>query len=174
MNDIKLKNLFNKLDSIDERLKKIEGYFFESSMPIVHQESQSNKTPLKHMAEKTNLELNILCKIYDLEDEDVKLNVSLDNRKESEKQVIASLLILTCKYYCYGTDLIRAMDLNKKLKWLGIKSLSNLKSNLSKDGYFETKGKSRSNNYSYKITFPGLKKAIEYIKIIVKENKNEQ
>jgi len=176
MNSNELNEIISRLDDISSRLKKLENTINKdlnggsiSSLPS----NTINESYLEKMAHKTGISIIYLNEIYEIENEDVNINLALPNKKESEKQEIASLLILACSYYCFGSDTIAASSLNKKLKWLGIKSISNLKKNLTVHGYLETVGKAGSNNFQYKITFPGVQKAVELIKQL-KNGKDEK
>ncbi len=167
MNSDEFNEIISRLDDLSNRLKNLENVFtkdLNGRSDRILPSNAVNESNLELMSHKTGISIKYLNEIYEIENEDVNINLALPNKMESEKQEIASLLILACGYYCFGSATIAASSLNKKLKWLGIKSTSNLKKNLAVHGYFETVGKAGSNNFQYKITFPGVQKAVELIK----------
>jgi len=103
--------------------------------------------------------------IFDFEKEDLNLIINIVGKNEAEKQFKTTLCILTAYHYCYGRDETRSQDLRKKLEWLGIKSLGILSVNLAKyKQLILPKGKPKSPEFRYKITYPGIRKGLEIIK----------
>ena len=134
-----------------KREKKIEKDNFEKKLEKFSIEAKISKEQLRH--------------VFDFEEEGLRLIKTIEGKVESEKQIKATLCILTAYHYCYDSDEIRSQDLRKKLEWLGIGSLVNLSTNLANYKQFIIpKGKPSSSKYSYKITYPGIKRGSEIIK----------
>ena len=127
------------------------------------------KKAIRECLEKFSKDVGIseeqLMYIFNFGEDDLGLITVIKGKKESEKQIKATLCILTAYHYCYDSDEIRSQDLRKKLEWLGITSLVHLSLNLTKYKQFIiSRGVPKSPNFSYKITYPGIKKGLEIIK----------
>jgi len=107
--------------------------------------------------------------VFDFEEDDLNLITSVEGKSEGEKQLSATLCILTGYEYCYGRDTIKSQILRDKLEKLGIRSLANLSTNLSKyPNYIISKGKRKSPNFMYKLTYPGKNEGLRIIKSLSK------
>jgi hypothetical protein len=143
--------LESSLEQKKEKLIKEVGFDTEASMEKLSKEAGISKEQLRH--------------VFDLEKEDLKLKTTVDGKNWGEKQFKATVCILTAYHYCYSRDEIKSQDLRKKLALLGIRSLENLSSNLAEYKQFILpKGKPKSKNFVYKITYPGIYKGLEIIK----------
>lgn len=120
--------------------------------------------------EKAKINQKQLKSIFSFEEDDFKVIALIKGKNEIEKQIKASLIILTANYYCYGKDRISSRGLASKLRWLGIKSMKNLNKNLKREEchpFIRIIGK--SNSTSYQILNQGLIKGLEIINEIAKE-----
>lgn len=96
----------------------------------------------------------------------------LKKKNEGEKQLRATLAILTGLSYCYEREKILSTNLRKRLEVLGIVSLQNLPTNLVKYHQFVLpRGKSGIPKFSYKITVSGKKEGLKLIREFVQNNK---
>lgn len=125
-------------------------------------ESIENK--IKKLSEAAALSKDTLKNIFHFEDDYIILLCNIEGKNEAEKQLKATLVILTAYNHLYDKDRILSKDLVDKLKYLGIGSLVNLSTNLRKyRQYIIPLGKQGSSNFSYKITHPGIQKGLEII-----------
>jgi len=165
MPDGQIVQIQKKLEEHEERIRKLE-----TLLQTEKEDARARSQPLVEAgSQKLSREAGIteeqLRYVFDFEEEDLNLIQPVHGQNEREKQFRASICILTGYHYCYGRDQIRSEELRKKLEWLGLKSLTNLSTNLSRYKMFIVpKGQPRSPTYGYKITLPGIKRAIETIK----------
>lgn len=132
---------------------------------------EQNVLVYRKLLEKTGIVQDQLENVLNFEKNDFKVVANINGENEIEKQIKASLIILTANYYCYEKEEINSRELASKLRWLGIKSLANLNKNLKRkecQPFIRIVGK--GNNTAYQILNPGLKKGIE----IMKEMANEE
>ena len=153
------------LEEHENRLKKLENLFEEEKEKPIKKIGVDIEECIKKLSKDADINVEEIRHIFDFNKEDVKLIKVIKNKKESEKQCKATVCVLTVYHYCYGKNEIKSRDLRKKLEWLGIKSLGNLSINLSHyKQYIIPVGKSGSPAFSYKITYPGIKKGLKNIK----------
>lgn len=120
---------------------------------IPHQEN------IKKLADDSEVEVDDLNKIYDFDD-NLTLIANSDGHNEAEKQLKATLLILTGYNYYFNESEIDSSKLRLTLEDLGIVSLVNLSTNLKpyRNLIVHKKGKRGNTETTYKITLPGLEK----------------
>ena len=122
---------------------------------------------IEKLAKSASVTIDKLKQIFDFEEDDLIL-LTVGEETEKEKQVQATLLILTGLSYCYGKREIVVADLKRKLERLGIAALQNLSTNLSEYPQFVVpKGKRGSRKFGYKITIPGEKEGLTIIRKLV-------
>lgn len=167
MEEDRLEVLFQKVNELEKRITNIEKKF--SSDP----EISNMETPIKQksldekaakLAEDANITLEKLQSILYFNLKDITLLVSFEGKNEFEKQIEATLVILTSSAYLYDKEEIASIELKSKLKNLGIKSLIDLSTNISKcKRDIIREGKRGSHNYRYKLTVPGKNKGLKII-----------
>jgi hypothetical protein len=171
MNEDQYLKIEGWLKSIDSRLNRIES--------ILTPESKASSTRIITQPpgiEKLAISLNCSTEdIYNIisfeNDRDFTFLFNIDGKKESDKQLNATLSLLTVLYYCNGEDEMTVTDLKKKLEFWGIKSLDHLSHTLKKQRQLIVlKGKGRGSKFNYKITQPGL---VEGIKILSEKIKTK-
>lgn len=105
-----------------------------------------------------------LNQIFDLGKDDLTISVEAGGESDKEKQLRATLVILTGFSYCYRKEEIHSIDLKKKLKILGI-PIANLARNLAEYPRFVLSiGKPKSPKFRYKITVPGKREGLRIIR----------
>ena len=98
------------------------------------------------------------------EEGNFKIITEIDGKNNKEKQLNATLLILTINDICYGINKIRSQELRNMLEYLGIRSLVNLSTNLkTMKNYIISDGKKASSEYGYKLTLPGKREGIKLL-----------
>lgn len=145
----------------------IENGMHENLNPSKSEDEQEDHQICPKILENTGINKNQLENVFNIEEDDFKVVATINGKNEVERQIKASLIILTAFYYCYGKDEIKSRELVNKLRWLGIKSLGNLSKNLKREEcsqFIIISGK--GNNINYQILNQGLKKGIEIIKEI--------
>jgi hypothetical protein len=152
-----------KLKGLESRIEKLESFFEQNKEKPNKEINIDIKECLGKLSKASGIEEDKLKNIFYFEKDGLKILSKIKGKKESEKQLKATVSILTVYYYCYGIDKIKATDLTKQLEWLKI-SLANLSRSLSSNRkYLILKGRSRK-DYSYEITFPGRERGLEIIK----------
>jgi len=145
------------LKSIDLRLTSIEKSIVTnpSSPPTITFNLPVGIEKLAHYLKSTPEDiLNILS--FDADGEFTFL-FEIDGNSEPDKQLRATLCILTVSYYCFAKEEMSSKNLIQKLQFWGIKSLSHISHSLKKHNrLIVAKGIAGSSNFSYKITVPGL------------------
>lgn len=125
---------------------------------------ESIKNKIKKLSEATGISEDLLKHVFHFEEKDIILLCVVTGNNEREKQLKTTLAILTAYHFCYEKDEIRSKELIEKLKYLGIGSLVNLSTNLKNYKQFIIAvGKQGSSAFSYKITYPGIKKGLSII-----------
>jgi len=158
---------FEALKKEVEELKKIKQGGEQNRTP------QMQKAVVEEHIQKLAQDAGIVIeKIREIIDpETLRLTVIIEGKSEGEKQLNSTLCILTAKKYFYGDGSILSQELRVKLKKLGIKSLANLSKNLAKyPNYLICNVTKGSKSSSYEITIPGIKRGLELIKNLVKNN----
>jgi len=154
-----------KLKELEERIGKLEHFLAREEGKSVEEPGIATEGCVEKLCEAAGINEDELRCVFDFEEKDLSLIATVEGKSEAVKQFKASVGILTAYHYCYHKDEIMSQDLRKKLEWLGIRSLANLSANLSDyKQLIRPKGKSGSPQFSYKITFPGIKKGLEIIK----------
>jgi len=162
------------LKSIDSRLSKIECDL--ASKPKANPPEFINKiTGVEKLAHHMKSTPEDLLNIVSFEeDEEFTFIFEMTGKSEPDKQLRATLCLLTVSNYCYAKDEILSKTLTKKLQLWGIKSLSNISKNLKKHmSFIVMKGKAGSSNFSYKITVPGLREGIKILNEIIDKDGKE-
>lgn len=159
---IKIKKM---LEEHEKRIGKLESVLGQEERKPPKEIGLDIEKCIKLSKDAGITEEQLRC-VFDFEEVDLSLiTTMLGGKNEAEKQFRATASILTTFHYCYNKDEIRSQDLRKKLEWLGIKSLANLSINLANYKQFILpKGKPKSPEFAYKITYPGIKKGLEIIK----------
>lgn len=154
-----------KLKELEERIGKLEHFLAREEGKSAEEPSIATEGRMEKLCEDAGITEEELKCVFDFEEEDLSLIATVEGKSEAVKQFKASVGILTAYHYCYRKDEIRSQDLRKKLEWSGIRSLGNLSANLANyKQLIRPKGKSGSPQFSYKITFPGIKKGLEIIR----------
>jgi len=154
-----------KLEEYDRRIGEIESVLGQGGRKPTEEIGVNIEKGIEKLSGDAGISEEQLRSVFDFEEEDLSLIATVEGKNEAEKQFKATICILTAYHYCYDRDETRSQDLRKKLEWLGIKSLGILSANLAKyKQLIRPKGKSRSPQFAYKITYPGIKKGLEIIK----------
>ena len=153
-----------RLEDHERRITRLEGLLQGKKGRPAKQETLDTANRMRPLAEAARLQEDQVKNVFDFSGEDIRLIAPIEGKDEREKQLKATLCILTAHHYCYDKDEMRSRDLREKLQWLGIKSLSNLSGNLGTFKQFLLpRGKAGSPEFQYKITFPGLKRGLQVI-----------
>jgi hypothetical protein len=118
---------------------------------------------IEKFAKNIGVTIDQLKQIFDFEEDNLIL-IKEPVGTQEEKQVQATLLILTGLSYCYEKEQTLATDLKRMLDQSGI-DLKNLSTNLKK--YRQRiipRGMQGSHNFTYKITGPGKSEGLRLIR----------
>jgi len=149
----------------ENRIEKLESILGQGKEKLTKEIGFDIEKCIENLSTDAGITKERLRCIFDFEKEDLNLITTFAGKKEAQKQFKATVCILTAYHCCYGRDEIRSQDLRKKLEWLGIKSLGNISASFANYKQFILpKGKAKSPKFSYKITYPGIKKGLEIIK----------
>jgi len=153
----------SRFEEIEKRLNKLE-------LPV-HQDKKISKVAetleekIKKLCDDAKIERRDFDDIFFIKENQINILVPIDGKKESDKHLKVVLLILTVNDYLLETDFIKSSDLGKILKKLGISSIVNLSTNLSKKRKFLLpEGKAKSKNFGFRITIPGKYEGLKIIK----------
>jgi len=148
---------------IEKRLDLLEGAPKEK---LKVKTSENLEAKIKRLCEEAEITIENFYHIFFIEDNSDILLLKVPNGKnEAEKQHKISLLLLTASEYLFNQDFMKSSELIKKLEKLGVKSLVNLSTNLSKHRqFFIPRGKPKSKNFGFQITIPGKKEGLNIIK----------
>jgi len=172
-----LNNFENEKENKKTVSKKIKTTK-KTKMPKILPQEIKKLTPIKEgikdLAEKVGVDEEDLYKIFDF-DEKIHLLVQPKGKNEGEKQLKASLIILTAYNHYFNKREISSSDLIRMLEDVGIGSLVNLSTNLKehRDLIIHKKGKRGSTKTSYRITIPGLHEGYLLIKELLKNKESE-
>lgn len=160
-----LMEIKQKLEEHEQRIGKLESFLRQGEGKPTKEISADIERHIEELSKDAGITEEELRCVFDFEKEDLNLITTVEGKNEAEKQLKATICILTAYHYCYGRDEISSQDLRKKLQWLGIKSLQTLSSSLTNyKQLILPKGKPKSPKFAYKITYPGIKKGLEIIK----------
>jgi hypothetical protein len=162
-----LNEVLKKVTNIEEMLIQIKenNFSFDDNKRKESNYVDKEQVNNSDLEKRLNLPVEKINNLIHFENNDVVLLFNIPGKSNNEKQINATLLILTLTKLKFNKDEIASKELTKKLKTLGIGSLSILSNNLKQQRqYFVTSGAKGSINFSYKITIPGLNKGIELFK----------
>jgi len=164
MTDVNLKTkafevILNNLLSDKSAAKSTSG-------PEVTSSEKDADFSISKLQKISELNEDQLAQLVEFDENDFTIIASVPGKLETAKQQNATLLILAVMNYVYGSKEMNTTILRKKLTDMGIGSLTNLSTNLkSFENYIVKKGDVK--DVTYRITTPGLKKAIELMKNLV-------
>ena len=159
-----------RFEEIERRLEKLELYLPKEKPKL--EKSGDLETKIKKLCDDAEVNYEDFYKIFFIEDKEILLLIVPPGKNEAEKQLKATLLILTTSKYLFGQDFMKSSDINKKLEKLGIKSLVNLSTNLTRyRQFFIPRGKSKSRNFGFQIIIPGEKEGLKLIKDFLENEK---
>ncbi len=171
--DEEIKKEFEK---VWKKLGDIEGKINEKNFS---QEKQELKSPEDNNFEEKILkfcnELDIERKDFDLicylRNKEIFLLKPIEGKNESERQVKTSLVLLTIKDSLFDDDFIGSSEISTVLMKLGIKSISNLSTNLNKERrFFIPEGVKASKKFGFRITVPGKIEGKKIIKSFLEKD----
>lgn len=155
---------FKKLSDEVKELKQL----FEKHLPKLGEikiRTTINEDKIQKLANDAGITLEKIKAVFDFGPEDLNLISLVTGKNEEEKQLKATLCVLTGYNHCYNSDSILSQKIRLKLEKLGIKSLANLSTNLANyPNYIVCNIEKGSKASSYKITYPGIKRGLEIIK----------
>lgn len=129
---------------------------------------------IKKIAAELRLEKKFLESAIDFDGSDAHILIEIPGKKEWEKQLNATLIIMTLRYVGKNDREILAINLKKELMDLGIGTANlatTLKSEASK--YITRKTTRGSHDSKYRLTNPGRKRGLEILKAALSgENKD--
>ncbi len=138
---------------------------FKEEMKVGSTEIKQKTFSPESLAKELGLELDRLKNVIEFTEDDFHIISNIPGEKDWEKQLNASLVVLTINYYCRGEREVLAGDLRNILQDLGIRSLLNMATNITYQNNFIVKiGKPGSHYTRYRITNPGLQNGIDIIK----------
>lgn len=128
---------------------------------------------LSEFIKLTEISQEELSKIFDFEEKVINLLVHPRGDNEGEKQITATILLLTAYYYYFNEPEISSSELRQKLLDVGVTSLVNLSTNLKlyPNLLVHKKSKKGSTNTCYRITIPGLELGRSLIRRIAGKTK---
>lgn len=170
--DKKILELENKLEEHEKRICTLEELCSRAKTKSIREGYGDSEQRLREFSEEIGIDVEQLKYVFHFGEEDLTLIAVIKGKKENERQLKATLCILTGYHYYYGEDEIRSQELRKKLRWSGIRSLTNLNSNLKRHReLLIPKGKPGSPEFRYQIIYPGIKKGIEIIKELCEDSR---
>jgi len=159
-----LEKIWKKLNNFEERIKLIEDLFKKTP------DLKEVGNEYDQLLAETGINIDVLKEIVYFDDSGFTIITEVTGKDNKEKQINATLLILTINDICYGNNSVKSQDLKAKLEYLGIRSLVNLSTNLKTiKNYIIPDGKSGSLDYSYKITLPGKKEGLRILNTFSKK-----
>jgi len=160
-----------KLDEIEKRLEKLELCFRKDKPRL--EASGDLETKIKKLCGDAEISYDDFYLVFFIEENgEILLLIPPQGKNEAEKQLKATLLILTTSKYLFNQDFMKSAELIKKLEKLGIKSLVNLSTNLSRyKQLLIPRGKPKSRNFGFQITIPGEKEGLKLIKGLLENGK---
>ena len=151
------------LENHEERIRKLEEFLPKKD--LTKKPTRNLEELIKRLSSEIGIEIDCFYNLFFIDDEEILLLVSPKGKNEAEKQFKATIVILTISDYLFGEDFLQSSILNKKLRKLGIGSLVNLSTNLSKFKQFLIpRGKPKSTKFGFQITIPGKKEGIKIMK----------
>lgn len=127
---------------------------------------------MQKLCKVTKMEVNDLEYLFNFKEESLEL-ATISGETWEEKQINASLCILTANYYCFGNGEIISSDLAKLLKKIKMGSMANLSKNLAKYTHFIDMEEVHKTKKIYKIKGPGRNEGLKIIKEQVSNQKGE-
>ncbi len=126
------------------------------------------------LANQCRISLENVHHVFDIDEDKKAVRIICQiNGNEKEKQVTATLIYMTAKYFMFDEQTATSRELTTVMENLGIGSLANLAKNLGDQAqWFVLEQGSGSRVGGYKITVPGLTKGKETIKQAVMEVSN--
>ena len=148
--------IWEKIKEMDERINSIEELINISP----------NITEIGKEYEKLMIETGIsqdkLKETIYFDKGDFIILSEIEGENNIEKQINATLLILTISDICYNDNSMKTQDIRRKLEYMGISSLTNLSTNLKTiKTYLISYGRSTASGY--KLTLPGKKSGIKIL-----------
>jgi hypothetical protein len=161
-----------KIRNHEERLSALEEVFHaKNEEKLLEEQKDAFERKLDEFSKEVNVDKERLKHIFDFGEEGLTVTTNIEGKNESERQIKATLCILTAYHFCYGRDKIRAGNLKEMLRWLGIGSLTNLNANLKRNkSLLIPKGKPGSSDFCYQITYGGLEEGKEVIRQLCAQN----
>lgn len=157
------------LENHEERIRKLEEFLPKKD--LTEKPTRNLEERIKKISEEIGIETTSFYNLFFIDNEEILLLISPKGKNEAEKQFKATIVILTISDCLFGEDFIQSSSLNKKLRKLGIGSLVNLSTNLSKFKQFLIpRGRSKSKKFGFQITIPGKREGIRLIKEILENN----
>lgn len=173
MDEEEIKNKFGK---IWEKLRAIEKKLDSKEVKEVDNLKSKNKSSLEDKISKLCTEINIDRKafnsIIDVNDNKFSLKIPINEGTASSKQVKTTFVLMMLRDILLEEDFMKSSDIVVVLKRLGIKSIGNLASNLSKyKQLLNSKGKKGSKNSGFVITIPGIVEGKKILKEFIKHGR---
>lgn len=127
---------------------------------------------IQKLCKVTQIEANDLEYLFNFKDESLEL-ATISGGTWKEKQINASLCILTANHYCFESGEISSSDLAKQLRKIKIGSMDNLSKNLANYIHFIDMEEVHKTKKIYKIKGPGRIEGLKIIKEQVSNQKGE-
>jgi len=160
-----IKKIIKRLEDNEKRIIALEEILRKNKGKPMKKFDINAEECFQKLSKAVGIDKGKIKYIIDFEESDFFILVNIKGDSAAEKQINATLCILTIYNYCYETKEIESEILKNKLENLGITSLGNLNINLKKfRNFIIPRGKPRSHNFSYKITIPGINRGLEIIK----------
>lgn len=155
--------ILSRIERLEKRVENLEIKLQQNEPVAISEKPYGDR--IQQLAANAGLTVDQLKHVFHVTEEDVYLIAAVDGINEVEKQIKATVAILTTQNYLLGVDEIKSKKLRPKLEKLGIRSLINLSTNLAqRPDLIVPKGEPKSPDFSYQITYPGLRKGLEIIK----------
>ena len=153
-----LEKIWETIINLDKRVESIEK-IIKKTPNIVDIGNEYEK-----LTTETGIIQDLLKELAYFEDGDFTILTEVNGKNNKEKQLNATLLILTINDICYGVNRMRTQDIKNKLEYMEIGSLTNLSKNLNTlKTHLIQDGKPGSTKSGYKITLPGKKEGVRIL-----------
>jgi len=152
--------LEEKIEKLENRVQELENYIYTEGNDLSTLDEKVDS-----LANKMDLEVEDLKSIFDFEKDQPYLIKDLPGSKNIEKQHKFVTMYLTVLKYCYNQEKIKSSKLKEiaeDKEFMDTHFGNNIKNYTP---YIRTMGKRRGTKY--KITHPGTKKGMDFIKKLV-------
>lgn len=171
-----IEDSLNKCNELNEPQKSINKTIlngfklilnnYKPNIPNVSQKAfyeENNPPHIQKLSKLTDIDINKLEQIFNFKEDDFEFMNPIIGEKSIDKQVKATLIILTIYYITYEKDEIPSKELGKHLRWLGTGAYSHISENIRNECNDLIEIKGTAPNLSYKINLNGIQEGKKMI-----------